>query len=213
MNERRLIVGLLIIFFFMVTSGLTSCALFENASNSDLTNAVGMSGGNGPGSGNWVPPRPKNRDQCLQLHAIGLSLKESVDKNSSQMEPIRARCVENKEFLPGVDQAACIAEFNKFYEPTQLILTDFAAGRGRYFEDCTSVDGDNTLPPWPQLSEKDDEGKEEPPPATAEPEPKDPAPKDPEDDDVWGCCWCLTCIMRLDTEFLMRPIIIIEPSG
>lgn len=208
MNERRFVVGLLILFFFVVTSGLTSCALFENASNSDLTNAVGMAGENGPGSGNWVPPRPKNRNQCLQLHAIGVSIKEAVEENSSQMEPIRARCVENKEFLPGVNQEACIAEFNKFYEPAQLLLTDLAAGGGRYFESCTSEDEDNTLPPWPLLSGKDDEEKE-PPNATAVPEAtKEPATSD----DTWGCCWCLTCIMRLDTEYMMRPIII-EPSG
>ncbi|MCA9919838.1 MAG: hypothetical protein KC445_17900 [Anaerolineales bacterium] len=207
MKNRRFIVGLLILFFFVLTGGLTSCALFENAAESDLTNAVGLNSENGPGSGNWVPPRPKNRDQCLQLRAIGVSLREEVEKNSSQMEPIRARCVENKAFLPGVDEEACIAEFNKFYEPAQLLLTDFAAGGGRYFESCTSEDEDNTLPPWPLLSEKDEE--KEPPNATAVPE----ATKEPAtDDDTWGCCWCLTCIMRLDTEYMMRPIII-EPSG
>jgi len=208
MQQRRLIVGSLILLFFMVTGGLASCSLFENASGSDLTNAVGMSSENGPGSGNWVPPRPKNRDQFLQLHAIGLNLKEALDKNSNQMEPIRARCVENKEFLPGVDQETCIAEFNKFYEPAQLILTDLAAGGGRYFESCTSVDEDNTLPSWPLLSGKDEE--KEPPNATVVPE----ATKAPEteDDDTWGCCWCLTCIMRLDTEYMMRPLII-TPKG
>lgn len=205
MKQRRLIVGLLILFFFVATGGLTSCALFENANNSDLSNAVGLASENGPGSGNWVPPRPENREQCLQLRAIGVSLVEEVDKNSSLMEPIRARCVQNKEFLPGVNQEACIAEFNKYYEPAQRMLTDFAAGGGRYFESCTAEDEDNTLPPWPLLSGKDEDDKEDPPPATVEPE----ATKEPAtDDDTWGCCWCLTCIMRLDTEFMMRPILI-----
>ena len=208
MRQRRLIVGVLILFFFMVTGGLTSCALFESASGTDLTNAVGMSGGNGPGSGNWIPPIPKNRNQCLQLHATGVNLNDTLSSNSDQLEIIRKRCVdENGEFLPGVDKNECIVNFDKFYNPAQLLITDLTAGGTRYEESCTSVDGGDTLPTWPQLAEKD--GDEEAPKATAVPEAtKEPAEKD----DRWGCCWCLTCTQRLDTGYVFRPLII-QPSG
>lgn len=209
MQQRRYIVGTLILFFFMVTGGLTSCALFENASNSDLTNAVGMSSENGPGSGQWIPPQPKNRDQCLQLHSTGATLIENLDKNISQMEPIRLRCVKDGEFLPGVDKAECIENFNKFYEPAHRILTDLTAGSIRYTESCTSANGGENLPTWPQLAEKD--GEEEAPKATVEPE-ATKAPGQTEDDDPWGCCRCLTCTQRLDTGYVLRPLII-TPKG
>ncbi len=210
MQQRRYIVGTLILFFFMMTGGLTSCALFENASNSDLTNAVGMSSENGPGSGHWIPPQPQNRDQCLQLHSVGITLQEDLDRLSGELEPIRARCVDaSGEFLPGVDKAECIANFSKFYEPSQLIIADLLVGGTRYTENCTSADGGENLPSWPQLAEKD--GEEEAPKATVVPE----ATKEPgqtEDDDSWGCCRCLTCLQRLDAAYMMRPLII-TPKG
>ncbi len=208
MQQRRLIIGSLILFFFMVTGGLTSCALFEDASGTDLTNAVGLSGGNGPGSGSWIPPIPNNRNQCLQLHATGVTLNDNLISNSDQLEIIRKRCVdENGEFLPGVNVDECIVNFEKFYQPAQNLIADLIVGGTRYEESCTSVDGGDTLPLWPQLAEKD--GDEEAPKATAVPE----ATKEPADkDDTWGCCWCLTCTQRLDTGYVLRPLII-KPSG
>ena len=210
MQQRKFIVGSLIVFFFLLTGGLTSCALFESASNSDLTNAVGMAEGNGPGSGQWVPPIPKNRDQCLQLHATGLNLKDNLVTNSDQLEIIRKRCVDEKgEFLPGVDVNECIANFDKFYNPAQLIIADLVVGGVRYEDSCTSTDQDNTLPSWPTLAEKDEDEEEEAPKATAVPEAtKEPAEKD----DTWGCCWCLTCTQHLDTGYMLRPLII-TPKG
>lgn len=212
MHQRKFIVGSLILFFFILTGGLTSCALFENASGSDLTNAVGMSEENGPGSGQWIPPQPKNRNQCLQLHSVGVTLKEDLDRLSSEMEPIRARCVdENGEFLPGVEKAECIANFSKFYDPSQLIIADLLVGGARYTESCTSAEGGSTLPEWPLAEgEKDDPPK---PTVEPDPDPKDPPEtEDPEDDDDWGCCWCLTCTQRLDTGYVFRPLII-SPKG
>lgn len=208
MQQRRLIIGSLILFFFMVTGGLTSCALFEDASGTDLTNAVGMSGGNGPGSGNWTPPIPKNRTQCLQLHGIGVNLNDNLISNSNQLEIIRKQCVDEKgEFLPGVDINECIVNFDKFYQPAQNLIADLMVGGARYEESCTSADEGDELPPWQQLAEKD--GDEEAPKATAVPEAtKEPAEKD----DTWGCCWCLTCTQHLDTGYMLRPLII-TPKG
>jgi hypothetical protein len=205
MQQRRFIVGGLILFFFILTGGLTSCALFESAAETDLTNAVGMSSENGPGSGQWVPPKPQNRNQCLQLHSVGVTLRENLDKNSSEMEPIRARCVdENGEFLPGVNKAECTLRFNEYFGPAQRILADLQVGGVRYSESCTSVSGGDTLPAWPLADgEKDEEPK-----ATVAPE----ATKPPADTQGPSCCWCLTCTQRLDTGYIFRPIIIV-PSG
>jgi hypothetical protein len=207
MHQRKFIVGSLILFFFILTGGLTSCALFENSSSSDLTNAVGMSGENGPGSGQWIPPQPKNRDQCLQLHATGVTLKNSLQVNIDGMEPIRKRCVdENGEFLPNVNKAECIQRFNEYHEPAQWILTDLAAGGVRYTQSCTTAEGGSTLPDWSVLAEKDDEEKPE---ATVVPE----ATKEPaEEGSSWPCCQCLTCTQHLDTGYVLRPLII-TPKG
>lgn len=207
MQQRRFIVISLILFFFILTSGLTSCALFENSSGSDLTNAVGMSSENGPGSGQWIPPQPKNRDQCLQLHAIGVNLKTNLDNNVTEMEKIRTRCVDaSGEFLPGVDQAECIGRFDQYFKPAELILADLQVGGLRYTASCTTVEGGSDLPSWPQA----DEEKDEEPKATAVPE----ATKAPETGTSGGstCCWCLTCTQRLDTGYILRPLII-TPSG
>jgi hypothetical protein len=211
MQQRRFIVGILILFFFTVTGGLTSCALFESASGSDLTNAVGMTEGDGPGSGKWVPPVPQNRNQCLQLHSVGITLKENLDQHISEMEPIRARCVgKNGEFLPGVNKAECTLRFNEHFEPAQRILTDLQAGDVRYTESCTSVEGGSDLPAWPQGDgEKEDE---EPKPTIVPEDPKDPAPADTEP--IFSCppyC-CLTCTQRLNTGYMLRPLEI-SPSG
>ncbi|GJM41721.1 MAG: hypothetical protein DHS20C20_20030 [Ardenticatenaceae bacterium] len=210
MQQRRFIVGGLILFFFVITGGLTSCALFESASETDLTNAVGMSSENDPGSGQWVPPVPKNRNQCLQLHSIGVTLKENMDSNVVEMEIIRDRCVDaNGAFLPGVDQAECIQRYDQFFVPAELQLADLIVGGNRYGENCTTNDEDNTLPAWPHAEGEKDE--EEAPKATAVPE----ATKVPETGGSSGgstCCWCLTCTQRLDTGYIFRPIII-QPKG
>lgn len=207
MQQRRFIVGTLILFFFMVTGGLTSCALFESASNSDLTNAVGMSSENGPGSGQWIPPQPQNRDQCLQLHGIGVNLKGNLASNVTEMEKIRGRCVDAAgEFLPGVDKEECIDRFDQYFKPAELILADLQVGGVRYTESCTSTEGGSTLPDWPLA----DGEKEEEPKATVEPE----ATKVPETGTSGGstCCWCLTCTQRIDTGYILRPLII-TPKG
>ena len=210
MKQRRFIVGGLILFFFILTSGLTSCALFESAAETDLTNAVGMSGGNGPGSGQWVPPNPQNRNQCLQLRSVGVTLKENLDKNSSEMEPIRDRCVdENGEFLPGADIAECTLRFNEYFEPAQRILADLQVGGVRYSESCTSVSGGDTLPAWPLAA---DEKEEDKPAPTALPDPKDDGPKDTEPSGGCPPWCCLTCTHRLNTGYMLRPLII-TPSG
>ncbi|WP_420641076.1 hypothetical protein [Candidatus Leptofilum sp.] len=213
MQQRRFIVGSLILFFFILTGGLTSCALFENASGTDLTNAVGMSNenGSGPGSGQWVPPVPQNRNQCLQLHGVGVTLKENLDSNVVEMERIRNQCVDTTgAFLPGVDQEECIKRYDQFFAPAELILADLIVGGTRYEDSCISADEDNTLPPWPELAEK--EGEEEAPKATAVPE----ATKAPETGTGSSggstCCWCLTCTHRIDTGYIMRPLII-SPKG
>ncbi|MCA9920378.1 MAG: hypothetical protein KC445_20620 [Anaerolineales bacterium] len=210
MKQRKLIVGSLILFFFIVTGGLTSCALFDNAANSDLTNAVGMSSENGPGSGNWVPPVPKNRQQCLQLHTIGVNLKENMDSNVVEMDKIRNRCVdENGNFLVGVDEGECVKRYDEYFKPAELILTDLIAGGSRYDASCLLVendDDDSTMPAWPLA----DGEKEEAPKATAVPE----ATKQPETGTSGGstCCWCLTCTYRIDAGYVFRPLII-TPKG
>lgn len=209
MQQRRLIVGSLVLFFFIITGGLTSCALFENSSGSDLTNAVGMSSENGPGSGQWIPPQPKNRDQCLQLHSIGVTLKENLDNNVTEMEKIRNQCVDaTGAFLPGADEEECSKRYNQFFNPAELILADLIVGGTRYGNNCTSADENNTLPDWPLA---DGEKDEEAPKATAVPE----ATKVPETGGSSGgstCCWCLTCTYRIDAGYMFRPIII-QPSG
>lgn len=204
MQQRRLIVGFLILMFFIFTGGLTSCTLFENASDSNLTNAVGLSQENGPGSGSWIPPVPQNRDQCLQLHVVGVNLKENLDNHVTEMEKIRNQCVDAKgEFLPGVDEEECTKRYVQFFNPAELILADLQAGGARYTESCTSAEGGSTLPAWP-LEEGE---KEEEPKATVVPE----ATKEPADTQP-PCCSCLTCTHRLDMEYIMRPLII-SPSG
>ncbi len=205
MQKRKFIVGGLILFFFILTGGLTSCALFENASGSDLTNAVGMSEENGPGSGSWVPPIPQNRNQCLQLHSIGVTLKENLDNNAIEMERIRNQCVDAKgAFLPGVDEEECTKRYNQFFDPAELILADLQVGSVRYSESCTSAEGGSNLPDWPLA---DGEKDEEEPKATVQPE----ATKPPADTQP-SCCWCLTCTQRLDTGYVFRPLII-TPNG
>ena len=213
MQQRRLIVGSLILLFFLITVGLTSCALFETAAETDLTNAVGMASENGPGSGQWEPPVPRNRNQCLQLHGIGVTLKENMDKNAAEMEVIRKRCVDEEgNFLPGVDQDECVKRYGEFFAPAELQLADLVTGGKRYDTSCILVeeddDGDNSLPTWPLA---DGEKDEEAPQATAVPE----ATKVPETGGSSGgstCCWCLTCTYRLDAGYMFRPIII-QPSG
>jgi hypothetical protein len=207
MKQRRFIIGSLILFFFVVTGGLTSCALFESAAETDLTNAVGMSSGNGPGSGQWVPPVPQNRNQCLQLRSVGVTLKENLDSNVIEMGKIRNQCVDAKgEFLPGADEEECIKRYEQFFNPAELILSDLIVGGTRYGDNCTSADENNTLPEWPLA---DGEKDEEAPKATVVPEAtKDTSPKDTEP----TCCWCLTCTQRLDTGYMFRPLII-TPSG
>lgn len=204
MQQRRFIVGSLILFFFILTGGLTSCGLLESASGTDLTNAVGMSSENGPGSGQWVPPTPNNKNQCLQLHDIGTTLKQNLAANISEMEIVRTRCVDaTGEFLPGVDKEECTARFNQFFDPAELILADLQVGGVRYGESCTSVEGGESLPDWPLAADEKDEA----PKATAVPE----ATKEPADTQP-SCCWCLTCTHRLDTGYMMRPLVI-SPSG
>lgn len=209
MRQRRLIVGSLILFFFILTGGLTSCALFENASGTDLTNAVGMSSENGPGSGQWNPPKPQSRDQCLQLHSVGVTLRENMDSNVVEMEKIRNQCVDaTGAFLPGVDEEECTKRYAQFFEPAELLLADLQVGGARYTESCTSTDGGSDLPSWPLAEGEKDEEKPEP---TVVPE-ATKAPGKPEDDDDWGCCWCLTCTQRLDTGYIFRPLVI-TPKG
>jgi hypothetical protein len=168
-----------------------------------------MSSENGPGSGKWIPPQPKNRDQCLQLHGIGVTLKGNLDNNVTEMAKIRNQCVDaTGAFLPGADEEECTKRYNQFFNPAELILTDLQVGSVRYAESCTSVENGNTLPDWPLADgEKDDDEKPEPtvaPSATK-------TPGETEDDD-WPCCWCLTCTQRLDTGYMLRPLII-TPNG
>lgn len=214
MQQRRIIVGSLIFLFFILTIGLTSCALFENAAEADLSNAVGLASENGPGSGQWVPPVPKNLEQCLQLHSIGVTLKDNVDSNVAEMETIRNRCVDGDgNFLPGVDQEECIKRYDVFFKPAELQLADLIVGGKRYDTSCLAVieddEGDTNLPSWPLAEGEKDE--EEAPKATAVPE----ATKVPETGGSSGgstCCWCLTCTHQLDTGYIFRPIII-PPKG
>ena len=205
MQQRRLLVGSLVLFFFMITGGLTSCGLLENSSGSNLTNAVGMSAENGPGSGQWIPPQPQNRDQCLQLHGIGVSLKDNLDNNVTEMEKIRNQCVDiTGAFLPGADEEECVKRYDQFFNPAELILADLQVGSVRYTNSCTSADGGSNLPDWPLA---DGEKDEEDPKATVQPE----ATKAPADTQP-TCCSCLTCTHRLDAGYMMRPLII-NPKG
>lgn len=178
--------------FFVFVLALTSCGLVETASDG-LTNSAGSE--NGPGSGKWVPPKPKNIRQARQLHSILQTLANNGNELSTSYDKLYTACFDAAgKLLPGKDDAECT---QKAYELTIRLknhIRDFVAGADNY----------NT---WAQ-----DSGEEDPPKAPDPPkEPKNPpTTEDPEDDDdgkTWGCppyC-CLTCTQNLNTEFMYAP--------
>jgi hypothetical protein len=177
--------------FFMFVLALTSCGLVETASDG-LTNSVGSE--NGPGSGKWLPPKPKNIRQARQLHNILQTLANNGNELSTSYDKLYAECFDVVgKLLPGKDDAECTLKAYELTKRLKYHISDFVAGADNY----------NT---WAQESEEEDPPKApDPPKEPKNPPKKDPETEDPEDDDDWGCCWCLTCINRIDLEYMYAP--------
>jgi hypothetical protein len=192
MVKRKLIVISLSLFFFILLGGLTACSLAETASEVDLANAIGTGDENGPGSGNWQPPTPENRNQCRRLHGVGEQLAQNMTPLLSDMTRIQDRCVDGEgAFLPGVNKARCTEEYEALFDQYTPIITDWETGKGVYEQTCygdvdlgDSIDlddGGSFAEPWPL------EGK---------------------------CCRCLTCTQQLNFGYAYyQPVTLGDPSG
>ncbi len=191
--KRWFIVAGLMMLFFVALFGLAGCGLLSQASDTDLTNAVGS--GNGPGSGNWKPARPENLRQARQLHGILVTLSEKGSEISTSYDRLYDECFDLKgNLLPDKEAKGCIDESLELANSLRSHFHDFYSGAVVYAT-------------WA------DENKDEDPPKTPDPprDPKNDPPPDTEDpgdddDDGWGCCWCLTCIYGIAPEYVFHPV-------
>ena len=188
--KRWSILVSLIAAFFMFSLALTSCGLAETAS-SGLANSAGS--GNGPGSGKWKPILPENQRQARRLHTILQALASDSTELATEYDRLYDGCFDGDgKLLPDVNGEECHSKATELTDTLQDHFRDFAVGSDNY----------NT---WAQEGEKED-----PPPKAPETpkEPKNP-PKteDPgDDDDDDGPIWrCLTCINRIDLEYMYAP--------
>lgn len=179
------LVGLTAVLFIFVFS-LTSCGLAETASDG-LTNSVGS--GDGPGSGKWNPPKPKNENQCQQMHAVLTTLKANTVETGQNIMTIRDRCVDAKgNFLPNANIKTCTTQFNDKAKDLNYHLADFRIGGTTYVDACNNAElgmlGER-VPSAPNLDFM---------------VPKFSDPLSP-----LGWTGCLTCTFNLDLEYMFAP--------
>ena len=204
MIKRWFILAGMMAFFVFVLFAFSACSALTEGADSGLTNAIGSKPEGSPGSGSWQPPNPNNSEQCSTMNKALTTLRDDTVKINNQLNERFNRCYDaNFKLRDGQKEENCkpvILQANKFMENH---LIDFHNGKGVYQNTCeTGV-----------FASKD--GEEEDPKVTPEGTPngdKTPSPQDPEDDDTWGCCWCLTCIHAIDIEYVLRPTTVDLPG-
>ena len=125
---------------------------------------------------------------------------ETLSENGTELsiayDKLYGECFDvTGKLLPGKEAEDCLP---RAYDLTETILDhlrDFAVGSENYNA-------------WAQEGEEEDPPKAPNPPKTPEnPPKKDPEKKEPEteDDDDWPVYRCLTCINRIDLEYMYAP--------
>jgi len=184
-KRLSVLIGLTALFFIFLI-GLTSCGLADSAGDG-YTNAIG-SDGNGPGSGKWNPPAPKNENQCGIAHPILETLKANTEEAGRNVMQVRRRCVDEEgKFLPEANIGACTTQFDNKATDLNNHLTDFLAGSEIYAGACNNPSNPlgSRAPSAPDLSFL---------------VPKIGAPLTP-----LGWHGCLTCTHSLDLEYMYAP--------
>jgi len=131
------------------------------------------------------------------------TLREDTLKINDQLDERFKRCYdENFKLRAGQEEEICKPVILRAYNFMENHLVDFHNGKGVYVNTC---EGD-------VFADKGEEDDPEVTPVVTPEDGKAPAPEDPEDDDGWGCCWCLTCIHHIDIEYVLRPTTIDLPG-
>lgn len=204
-----ILVGLLS-FFIVIIFAFSACTALTEGANSGLTNAIGDKVAGSPGSGSWQPPKPTDNNQCLKLHGNVTTLGEDTLQIYHQMDQRFTKCYdENFKLRDGQEEAECKPIILRAGKAIDNHLIDFRIGNSVYVDICEGQD---------LASEGDDGGSDDPPPKEEPKDPKitpgsknPPAPKDPADDDDW--VWrCLTCIHKIDIQYVLRPTTIDLPG-
>lgn len=177
------LVGLTAVLFIF---SLTSCSLAETASDG-LTNSIGS--GEGPGSGKWNLPTPKNENQCQQAHNVLSTLKTNTEDIGKNIMTIRQRCVDEEgQFLPDASIKTCLEQFNEKATALNNHLTDFRVGGSTYIDACNNEQIGILGPRVP-----------------AAPNLEALVPKIGDPLSPLGWTGCLTCTYNLDLEYMYAP--------
>ena len=189
MKRRYIIVGLMML-FFVAMFGLSGCGLLSQAGDADLANAVGSN--NGPGSGKWNPPTPKNNQQARQLVNVLEIIVDKAKEEILEFEGLYVQCVdENGKLLPGKEADQCRSPLTTSAAALQNYYIDFEMGHkayANYYRD--NGEGSNL------------------------PLPKDliiffPSYSPFQEMDVPGWHGCLTCTFGIAPEYVFHPVEIV----
>jgi hypothetical protein len=189
--KRSLLVLLLTGAFFVFLFGLTGCGLAGQASEQDLTNAIGSSD-NGPGSGKWVPPKPANQNQCAALnnteHELAAETSKLLDTHS---QTVLACYDENGKRIENSDNPLCNTPIQELEAEIENYSHDLAAGFTRYKESCVTLGAPEMDDLKPLFETLGINGSNEAP----------------------GVYRCLTCTHSLDIEVTFNPVDIELPNS
>ena len=204
MIKRWFILSSMMALFVLVVLAFTACSTLTEGASDGLSNAIGRKPEGSPGSGSWKVPQPENAEQCTDLNKVLTVLSEDTIKINSQVDQRFNRCYdENFKLRDGQNEENCKPIILRQYDFMQKHLFDFHNGKGVYVDRCES---------GVYAEEGEEEGEDPKVTPVGTPSDKTPAPQDPEDDDTWGCCWCLTCIHHIDIEYVLRPTTIDLPG-
>lgn len=201
MIKRWFILSGMMAFFVFIVFAFTACSALTEGASDGLANAIGSKPEGSPGSGSWKVPQPSNQEQCNDLNKVLTTLREETLKINRQVDQRFTRCYdENFKLRDGQEEENCKPVILRQYDFMEKHLLDFYKGKGVYRDTCEGG----------VFAEDGEEDPKVTPVGT--PGDKTPAPEDPEDDDTWGCCWCLTCIHHIDIEYVLRPTTIDLPD-
>lgn len=149
MIKRLSIIGFLVSLFLVAVIGLSSCGAAEELASTDLQNAVGS--GNGPGSGNWQPPKPENKNQCTQLYNTVDAFRINIDGEVETYTNGFNRCFDKDGNLrEGQDPEDCYKALSNVADGLKADYTDFRAGFVNYGL-CNNEGPALTLPRVPDV--------------------------------------------------------------
>lgn len=122
-----------------------SCSALSSFDTSDLANSIGSSP-DGPGSGNWNPPTPANRNQCEALYEIETELARQTSNLLEQYPNVKAICYDDQGNWLASDDPACNQPIEELASQISDYFSDFDSGRQPYEDVCIEA-GAPYLPP------------------------------------------------------------------